>query len=120
VEIRDGAAEAKKRRAGFFGYHPPRDKEHQPASPKCRRESTPQTQARHKRLVRGALAQLRGAFLLFIHISRARGPRRIPPEPKRERVIMLEPWDKGLTATTLPAMPIAAAPMVFRMLSSQH
>ncbi len=26
------------RRAGFFGHHPPRDKEHQLASPKCRRE----------------------------------------------------------------------------------
>ena len=37
------AAEAKMRRAGFFGHHPPRDKEHHRASPKCRRESTPQT-----------------------------------------------------------------------------
>ena len=31
------------RRAGFFGDHPLRDKEHQLASRKCRRESTPQT-----------------------------------------------------------------------------
>ena len=31
------------RRAGVFGDHPPRDKEHQRASRKCRRESTPQT-----------------------------------------------------------------------------
>jgi hypothetical protein len=31
------------RRAGFFGHHPPRDKEHHLASRKCRRESTPQT-----------------------------------------------------------------------------
>ena len=31
------------RRAGFFGDHPPRDKEHHLASRKCRRESTPQT-----------------------------------------------------------------------------
>jgi hypothetical protein len=31
------------RRAGFLGHHPPRDKEHHRASPKCRRESTPQT-----------------------------------------------------------------------------
>jgi hypothetical protein len=30
------------RRAGFFGYHPPTDKEHHPASRKCRRESTPE------------------------------------------------------------------------------
>jgi hypothetical protein len=30
------------RRAGFLGHHPPRDKEHHRASPKCRRESTPQ------------------------------------------------------------------------------
>jgi hypothetical protein len=37
------AAEAKMRRAGFFGDHPPRDKEHHLASRKCRRESTPQT-----------------------------------------------------------------------------
>jgi hypothetical protein len=37
------AAEAKMRRAGFFGHHPPRDKEHHLASRKCRRESTPQT-----------------------------------------------------------------------------
>ena len=29
------------RRAGFFGDHPPRDKEHHLASRKCRRESTP-------------------------------------------------------------------------------
>jgi hypothetical protein len=36
------AAEAKMRRAGFFGHHPPRDKEHHLASRKCRRESTPQ------------------------------------------------------------------------------
>jgi hypothetical protein len=49
------AAEAKMRRAGFFGYHPPRDKEHHRASAKCRRESTPQTpitvllQARRRR-----------------------------------------------------------------------
>jgi hypothetical protein len=35
------AAEAKMRRAGFLGHHPPRDKEHHLASPKCRRESTP-------------------------------------------------------------------------------
>jgi hypothetical protein len=34
------------RRAGFFGHHPPRDKEHHLASPKCRRESTPQTTRR--------------------------------------------------------------------------
>jgi hypothetical protein len=40
------AAEAKMRRAGFFGYHPPTDKEHHPASRKCRRESTPETIAR--------------------------------------------------------------------------
>jgi hypothetical protein len=39
------AAEAKLRRAGFFGHHPPRDKEHHHASRKCRRESTPQTQS---------------------------------------------------------------------------
>jgi hypothetical protein len=31
------------RRAGILGHHPPRDKEHQLASRKCRRESTPQT-----------------------------------------------------------------------------
>ena len=31
------------RRARVFGDHPPRDKEHHLASPKCRRESTPQT-----------------------------------------------------------------------------
>jgi hypothetical protein len=31
------------RRAGFFGHHPPRDKEHHLASRKCRRESTPTT-----------------------------------------------------------------------------
>ena len=37
------AAEAKMRRAGFLGHPPPRDKEHHRASPKCRRESTPQT-----------------------------------------------------------------------------
>jgi hypothetical protein len=37
------AAEAKMRRAGFFGYHSPTDKEHHRASPKCRRESTPET-----------------------------------------------------------------------------
>jgi hypothetical protein len=36
------AAEAKMRPAGFLGHHPPRDKEHHRASPKCRRESTPQ------------------------------------------------------------------------------
>jgi len=36
-------AEAKMRRAGFLGHHPPRDKEHHLASRKCRRESTPQT-----------------------------------------------------------------------------
>jgi len=30
------------RRAGFLGHHPPRDKEHQLASRKCRRESTPE------------------------------------------------------------------------------
>jgi hypothetical protein len=28
----DGAAEAKMRRAGFFGHHPPRDKEHAASS----------------------------------------------------------------------------------------
>ena len=33
------------RRAGFFGDHPLRDKEHQLASRKCRRESTPQNQS---------------------------------------------------------------------------
>jgi hypothetical protein len=33
------------RRAGFLGHHPQRDKEHQLASRKCRRESTPQTRA---------------------------------------------------------------------------
>ena len=33
------------RRAGFLGHHPPRDKEHHLASPKCRRESTPQPQS---------------------------------------------------------------------------
>jgi hypothetical protein len=37
------AAQAKMRRAGFLGHHPPRDKEHHLASRKCRRESTPQT-----------------------------------------------------------------------------
>jgi len=37
------AAEAKMRRAGVFGHHPLRDKEHHLASRKCRRESTPQT-----------------------------------------------------------------------------
>jgi hypothetical protein len=37
------AAQAKMRRAGFLGHHPQRDKEHQLASRKCRRESTPQT-----------------------------------------------------------------------------
>ena len=31
------------RRARILGHHPPRDKEHQLASRKCRRESTPQT-----------------------------------------------------------------------------
>jgi len=36
------AAEAKIRRARFFGYHPPTDKEHHPASRKCRREHTPE------------------------------------------------------------------------------
>ena len=41
------------RRAGFFGHHPPRDKEHQLASRKCRRESTPQTSAAD--LARGVL-----------------------------------------------------------------
>src|SRR6202163_3566544 len=30
------------RRASFFGTHAPRDKENHPASPKCRRESTPE------------------------------------------------------------------------------
>jgi hypothetical protein len=40
------AAEALIRRAGFLGHHPPRDKEHHPASGKCRRESTPQTRER--------------------------------------------------------------------------
>ena len=35
--------QVKMRRARAFGDHPPRDKEHHPASPKCRRESTPQT-----------------------------------------------------------------------------
>jgi hypothetical protein len=38
------ATQAKMRRAGFLGHHPPRDKEHHPASRKCRRESTPATQ----------------------------------------------------------------------------
>jgi hypothetical protein len=37
------AAEAKMRRAGVFGHHLPRDKEHHLASRKCRRESTPRT-----------------------------------------------------------------------------
>ncbi|MGD0421232.1 MAG: hypothetical protein ABSA68_16895, partial [Xanthobacteraceae bacterium] len=37
------AAQALMRRAGFLGHHPPRDKEHHRASPKSRRESTPQT-----------------------------------------------------------------------------
>jgi hypothetical protein len=36
------AAEALMRRAGVFGHHPPRDKEHHLASRKCRRESTPE------------------------------------------------------------------------------
>ena len=40
------AAQAKLRRAGFLGHHPPRDKEHHRASRKCRRESTPQTSQR--------------------------------------------------------------------------
>src|ERR1019366_6181977 len=39
------AAEAKIRRARFFGYHPPTDKEHHPASRKCRRESTSEYQS---------------------------------------------------------------------------
>jgi hypothetical protein len=40
------AAEAKLRRARFFGTHAPRDKENHPASPKCRRESTPKIRER--------------------------------------------------------------------------
>ena len=34
------------RRAGLLGHHPPRDKEHQLASRKCRSESTPRPQRR--------------------------------------------------------------------------
>jgi hypothetical protein len=39
------AAEGLMRRAGVFGHHPPRDKEHHLASRKCWRESTPETSA---------------------------------------------------------------------------
>jgi hypothetical protein len=37
------ARHLKKSRARYFGYHPPMDKEHHPASRKSQRESTPET-----------------------------------------------------------------------------
>jgi hypothetical protein len=49
------AAEGLMRRAGFLGHHPPRDKEHHRASPKCRRESTPQTRMGSLRIGRFAI-----------------------------------------------------------------
>src|ERR1019366_9571634 len=47
------------RRAGFFGDHPPRDKEHHLASRKCRRESTPQSDEPDLKIIDVFMCKLR-------------------------------------------------------------
>ncbi len=66
------------RRAGFFGHHPPRDKEDHLASRKCRRESTPQThqQRRHHPITSNRNRRRRG-----LQLGHDPAHHRLPPAP---------------------------------------